>query len=138
MSGKTGPETRLVAKMRKAGIEAYGETLVMTKNHGSMYSEDGVSDLTGVLAGLFVAVEVKAPESYLVKGQPSVEKALAVGPTVKQREFIRKVLAAGGVAGFAATVEQYMEILDCAWQRDGGWGGCGHTCSGHYTEVTFP
>jgi len=118
---KSGPETALVKRMRDAGQAEYGSRLVTVKYHGSMYGEAGVSDLLCVLDGVFVACEVKAPESYPVKGQPSVEKALAEGPTLKQRAFVKRVIAAGGVGGFAATVEQFMELL----ARAESWAGQG-------------
>lgn len=105
--GKPGPETKLVAKMRAAGKAAYGSRLVQIKYHGNEYAQGGVSDLLDCLDGVFVACEVKAPESY----GGSAERALADGPTVRQREFVRKVREAGGVAGFAATVEQYLDLL---------------------------
>jgi hypothetical protein len=109
--GKPGPETRLVKKMRDAGKAAYGDSLVTIKYHGSEYSEAGVSDLLCCLMGVFVAVEVKAPESYPVKGKPSVDRALAEGPTVKQRAFLARVQKCDGIAGVAATVEQFMDLL---------------------------
>lgn len=105
---KEGPETRLVKKMRDAGRDKYGDRLITIKYHGSQFSEAGVSDLLCCLDGVFIAVEVKAPESY----GGSVEKALAEGPTIKQRGFVARIIRAGGVGGFAATVEQFMDILD--------------------------
>lgn len=124
---KSGPETKLLNKMRDAAADAFGSSIVQIKYHGGPYSSAGVSDTLHCVDGIFVAIEVKAPESH----GGSVERALANGPTVKQRAFVRKVLEAGGVAGFAATVDQYLEILDCAYQRHGGFGGCGQRCSGH-------
>lgn len=105
--GKPGPETRLVAKMRAAGKAAYGSRLVQIKYHGNEFGEAGVSDLLDCLDGVFVAAEVKAPESY----GGSVERALAEGPTRKQRAFIARIRKSGGVAGVVATVEQYMALL---------------------------
>lgn len=115
--GRSGPETKLVKKMRETAAKKYGDDLVTVKYHGSAYSEAGVSDLLCVLRGVFVAVEVKAPESYPVRGQPNVEKALEKGPTPNQRRFVDRVNTAGGEAGFAATVEQFMEILERAERR---------------------
>lgn len=108
-----GPETKLVKKMRDAGQKMYGNRLVTVKYHGSMYGEAGVSDLLCVLDGMFIACEVKAPESY----GGSVERALKVGPTVKQRAFVARVIKAGGIGGFAATVDQYMDLLADAEER---------------------
>lgn len=134
--GKSGPETRLVTKMVKAAKQKYGERLVVTNNHGGLYSATGVSDLTGCLDGVFWACEVKAPESYPVKGQPSIEKALRIGPTVKQRLFVGRVLRAGGCAGFAASVDQFLALLEhAAWMSGDGGVGANDYCSGHNTEV---
>lgn len=109
---KKGPETALIKKMRDAGRDQYGSRLVTIKYHGSQFGEAGVSDLLCCLDGVFVACEVKAPESYMVKGKPSVEKALREGPTVKQRAFVDRVNRTGGIAGFAASVEGFMALLD--------------------------
>lgn len=107
----SGPETKLVEKMREAATKKYGKRIQQIKQHGSAYSRAGVSDLLVCLDGVFIAVEVKAPESYPVKGQPSIEKALEKGPTVNQKSFIRKVDKAGGIGAVVASVEQYMEVL---------------------------
>lgn len=107
---KPGPETKLVAKMRKAARAKYGYRLVDIKYHGSQFGESGVSDMLHCIDGVFCAIEVKAPESY----NNNVERALRDGPTVKQRIFIDHVNEAGGVGGFAATVEQYMDLLEVA------------------------
>lgn len=110
--GREGPETKLIKKMRDAGTKEYGDRLVQVKYHGSQFGESGVSDLLCTLDGISIANEVKAPESY----GNNVERALEKGPTVKQRLFIGRVLAAGGCGGFSATVEQHMEMLAHAEQ----------------------
>lgn len=107
---KPGPETKLVAKMRKAGKEKYGPGFVSVKYHGSQYGEAGVSDLFCCLHGVFVAVEVKAPESY----GGSVEKALEKGPTPNQLEFGRRIEAADGIFDVCATVDQFLDVLALA------------------------
>lgn len=107
-------ETALVLKMRKAGRAKYGDRLVDIKYHGDAMSEAGVSDILCCLDGVFVAVEAKSPESSTHKRktlEASIEHALEKGPTVKQRLFVARVLRSGGCAGFAATVEQFMDIL---------------------------
>lgn len=111
---KPGPETKLVKKMRDAGRDLYGQRLVTIKYHGDMMGEAGVSDLLCCLDGVFIAAEVKAPESYKVKGQPSVEKAEATGGTVKQHLFIDRIVAAGGCGGVVASVEHFMDLLAVA------------------------
>lgn len=127
MAGREGPETRLVKKMRDAGKKEYGARLVTVKYHGGPYGQAGVSDLLCVLDGIFIACEVKAPESYPVKGEPSVEKALAKGPTTQQLAFLETVAKAGGYGAVVATVDQFMDAL---WNA---------SCYGEYRRsVTFP
>jgi len=126
--GKPGPETKLIKKMRDAGTAKYGDRLVLTKYHGSQFGEAGVSDLLGTLDGVFLAIEVKAPENY----SNSVDKAIEKGPTLKQRLYVDRVLAAGGCAGFAASIEQFMDILAHADQ--GSIEGTGQACEGHNTR----
>lgn len=128
---RQGAETALVLKMRKAGRAKYGERLVDIKYHGDAMSEAGVSDILCCLDGVFVAIEVKSPEASTHKRktlEASIAHALEKGPTVKQRLFVARVLKAGGCAGFAATVEQFMEQLDHAYQM--GQGAVGY-CDGH-------
>lgn len=104
---KEGPETKLLNKMRLAAKAIYGDQLVIVKYHGSQFGETGVSDLLCCLNGIFVAVEVKAPDNY----GNSVEKALAKGPTVKQMLFGGRVEKAGGVFDVCASVEGFLETL---------------------------
>lgn len=112
MAGKPGPETALIKKMRAESQPVYGSRLVVWKNHGSEFAEAGLPDLTGMLDGVFIACEVKAPESY----GGSVDRALLRGPTIKQRAFIARVNEGGGIGWFAATVEQWMDGLAYADQ----------------------
>lgn len=51
-------EKTIENKIRKQWEEAGG---VVYKNHGGAYTKKGVPDLTGVLKGIYVALEVKAP-----------------------------------------------------------------------------
>lgn len=113
---KQGPETKLIARCRKRAREKYGYRLVDIKYHGDIYAEAGVSDLLHCLDGVFVAIEMKAPESY----GGSVERAVQKGPTVKQRLFIDHVNEAGGVGGVAASEDQYMDLLEVAEFRAQG------------------
>jgi len=127
---RENPETVLTRKMRKAGMEKYGHRLVVVKYPGSEMGEAGVSDLLWVLDGVFGATEVKSPESSTHKRktiEASIAHALDKGPTLKQRVFVRRVLAASGCGGFAATVEQFMEQLACAERVSTGMDVCvGH------------
>lgn len=117
MSGKPGSETLLVGRMRKAGNLLYVERVVITKYHGSGFSETGVSDLLGVCDSIMFACEVKHPKNY----GGSVERALSEGPSFKQRAYLKRVAAAGGVASVAATVEQFLETLRRCADREVGW-----------------
>lgn len=105
-----GPEARLIKAMRKAGRAEFGDDFVCTKYHGGPFSEAGVSDLFGTVRGWFWVCEVKAPESY----GNSEARALEKGPTTNQREYLRKVNAAGGVGTVAVNVEQFLETLRIA------------------------
>lgn len=132
MAGKQGPETALALKMRKEGIARYGARFRPVKYVGCLGAETGVSDLLVCMDGLFVACEVKSPESSTHKRktlQASIEHALTVGPTAKQRIYVDEILASGGCAGFAATVEQFMAMLEHA--ADMAAGDVPRPCWGH-------
>lgn len=113
---KQGPEGRLIDRAKKAATEKYGDRLVWLKHHGGPFATAGVSDLLICLDGVFVAIEMKAPENY----SNSVVKAVTQGPTTKQRVFIDKVIAAGGVGGYAASVEGVMFLLAMALAKAEG------------------
>lgn len=105
---RQGPEAKLIKQMRDAAKDEYGSRFVSVKYHGSQFGEAGVSDLLCVLDGLFVAIEVKAPESY----DGSVERAERTGATVKQKAFIKRVKLAGGFGGVVASVEHFLDLLE--------------------------
>lgn len=132
MAGKSGPETALTLKMRKAAADKYGARFRPVKYVGCLGAETGVSDLLVCMDGLFVACEVKSPLASSHKRktvQASIEHALRVGPTVKQRLYVADILASGGCAGFAATVGQFMEMLEHA--ADMAAGDVPRPCPGH-------
>lgn len=104
---RIGPETRLVNKMRDTAKAHYGDRILIIKQHGSEFAQGGVSDLIICLDGKFLAVEVKAPESY----GGSVERAVEVGPSVRQLAFGARVHTAGGGFAVCATVEDFMAVL---------------------------
>lgn len=112
--GKPGPEARLQRRMRAAAKAEYGERLVVIKYHGNEFGEAGVSDLLCCVDGVFVAAEVKAPESY----GGSEERAVMEGPTLKQMAFIGRINAAGGVGGVVASVEGFLALLAEAVSRN--------------------
>lgn len=98
--GKAGPETRLVAAMRTAAKEKYGDRLVVVKYHGSAYSQSGVSDLLCCLDGAFVAAEVKVGTSY--------------GLTKLQEAFLETVRRSGGESACVRSVEEFLALLERA------------------------
>lgn len=110
---KSGPEAKLIEKMKEDATAEYGGDLVWIKYHGNRYSTSGVSDLLLCLRGVFVAAEIKSPKNY----GGSIERACEEGPTVKQYEFIKKVNKAGGEADVVASREQFMALLARAAAR---------------------
>ena len=104
---KQGPEGRLIDKMKTEATKQYGSRLVWIKHHGGPHATAGVSDLLLCLDGVFIAVEVKAPENY----SGSVEKAIEKGPTLKQKAFLDRVNEAGGTGAVCASVEGLLEVL---------------------------
>lgn len=94
----SGPETKVLNEMRKAATEKYGDRIAIVKYHGGPYSQAGVSDLLICLDGLFIAVEVKAPE-----GKHPV--------TVKQKAFLDRIGRAGGYSAVCRTVEEFLAEL---------------------------
>ena len=118
--------------MRKAALAKYGARFRSVKYVGCLGAETGVSDMLSSMDGLFVACEVKSPDSSTHKRstvEASIIHALTKGPTVKQRLFVDEILASGGCAGFAATVEQFMEMLEHA--ADMAAGDVPRPCPGH-------
>lgn len=106
--GRPGPETKLMNAVKEKMEERYGSDLLITKYHGDMYAKAGVSDWLVCFRGVFIAAEWKAPDNY----GGSVERAEEKGGTVKQKEFVRKVIAAGGVGGVVASEESFQKLLD--------------------------
>lgn len=110
---KQGPEGRLIDKAKIVATKKYGDRLVWIKHHGGPHATAGISDLLLCLDGVFVAIEMKAPENY----SGSVEKAIEKGPTVKQKAFLDRVNGAGGIGAVCASVEGLLEVLASAQQH---------------------
>ena len=60
------------------------------------FRRKGVSDLLGIWKARFIAIEVKVPKKY---------------PTKEQKEFLRDVAAAGGIAVLARSVDDVRKAL---------------------------
>lgn len=65
----------------------------------------GISDLIGVYRGRFVAIEVKDP-------------ANTAGPTPRQKLFMSRVKAAGGVAFVARDLDKVKRIIDAITPKE--------------------
>lgn len=90
-----GPESRLVAKIKKA-LEESGAFLF--KVHGGPYQSAGIADLIGVVNGRFFALEVKVP------GRRSTLTDL-------QAAFLENVERHGGLAACVTSVDEALEAL---------------------------
>lgn len=103
----SGPETKLVAKMRKAIEERWPDSYSV-KISGGPYQSAGLPDLIVVVEGWIVGIEVKAQrpgESY--------EHALG-RVTLRQQARINDLRKAGAVAGPALTVAEAVALVEQA------------------------
>ena len=83
---ESGLRSRIVKRLRERGWLAQVQ-------HGSVFSGSGRSDILGCAVGRFFAIEVKIPD-------------LTSQPTPLQEAYLRSVLAAGGIAFVARSVEE--------------------------------
>jgi len=72
------------------------------RNHGGMYSYNGLSDITGCLNGKFVAIECKVI-NLPKRGNTLIN--MVSGVTWKQKQFLQDVDGAGGVGYFGIRFE---------------------------------
>lgn len=90
-----GPETRIVHAIMQA-LNARPMNWSM-KVHGGIFQSAGIPDIIGCDSGRFFGIEVKTP----------------VGKATKlQLLTIRRIIAAGGRAGVATSVEEALTILE--------------------------
>lgn len=94
-------EAKLQREIRKRLETELGG--VWFKNHGGPYVSEGISDITGCLAGRFIAFEVKLPGR---------EKTL----TRLQQKFIDRVKEAKGIAGMVTSYEDCLKLLEESWK----------------------
>lgn len=100
-------EGQLVDAMKKAIKTSY-PTVYMIKVNGGMYQESGIPDLVMCLDGLMIGIEVKHQK-------PGESRLHAVDrTTLKQRQHIARIVAAGGMAGVALDVETALLIIQLA------------------------
>ena len=69
------------------------------KTHGGPYQAVGLPDIIGLHKGKFIGIEAKVPGK---------ENTL----TDKQKQVIRKIKLAGGIAFMATSAEQVLETLE--------------------------
>jgi len=95
---RTGPETRLVKRIKRAIEERLGSGAFVFKVHGGPFQQAGLPDLIGCVNGLFIALEVKHPD----QSHP-VSKI--------QQHIIDRITAAGGTAAVVESVEDALYVL---------------------------
>jgi hypothetical protein len=98
-----GPETKLVAAIKKAVLARYPDAFVH-RNHGSQFSS-GMPDLTMVVKGTPCFLEVKAPR------EGEADHSVLSRVTPLQTETLKRLREAGAVAEVCWSVEQALEIL---------------------------
>ena len=90
------PETRLTNKIMKA-LKKHGGFWV--KIHGSAFQVSGIPDILGCYQGLFVALEVKLPET-------------AEDASLRQRLMMKRIRAAGGIPMIVTSTEAALEVVE--------------------------
>jgi hypothetical protein len=104
---KSGPETRLVNRMRKAVSARWPEAFVV-KVHGSPYQRAGLPDLLVIVGGRAVWLEVKAQA-------PGESEEHARGRvTALQQVTLDDLARSGAVAGVAITVAEVLAYVASA------------------------
>lgn len=105
---------RIIAALRARGI-------YVEKMHGSQYQAAGIPDLIGFSHGFGFAIEVKDPArtSYSASEREAVASLRALGIpcgsaggcSAIQASHIRRIIAAGGRAGVATSVDEAFEVI---------------------------
>lgn len=93
-----GPETRIVNAIMRAFGSGWPHSWFV-KIHGGPFQAAGIPDIVGVVEGRFVALEVKCP------GKESTTTKL-------QALTIRRILAAGGIAGVVCSATDAVLFVD--------------------------
>ena len=99
-----GPETKLVARIRKAIAKRYPSAWAI-KVHGDSYQETGLPDLLLCVEGHLIGLEVKCP-----RPGESREHALARA-TPKQRAQLARIRAAGGTGAVVVSEEEALDVI---------------------------
>lgn len=100
----SGPESKLVDKIRRGIDREYPESFVM-KVHGNPYQTAGLPDLWCIVEGKVIGLEVKAQ-------RPGESESHARGrATERQLATIESIRKAGGFGGVVLTVEESLKII---------------------------
>lgn len=91
-------ETKLSIDIQNSLRQTYKTDIFLWKNHGNMFSLEGLPDITGVYKGYMFALEVKIPN-----GRYKL--------TDEQKARIRQIRAAGGYAYKCVSVEQAHKVI---------------------------
>jgi len=105
----------------------YSEKTKSYRRNKNNFIQRGISDITGALRGKYIAIEVKKPSEmkFFDKSLEDLQKAFneaelsGKSPStlkkyvhaIEQREFLDKVVKAGGIGFFASSVEEVKEKL---------------------------
>lgn len=104
-------EKSLQSRVWKAVIKRWPNAYIIHPV-GSPYQEPGINDLLLCVEGLFVSMELK----FIHPGESwmhAVERT-----TVQQRSHIKRVMAAGGMAGTVTSVDEAIDLIERAFVKD--------------------
>lgn len=100
----TGPESRLVARIRRELAQTF-PGIWTVKIHGGPYQDAGIPDLFAILDGHLIAIEVKAQ-------RPGESREHALGRvTTRQQATLDALSRAGATAGVALSVEDAVALV---------------------------
>lgn len=103
-------ESGLVRNIVKAIKREYPDAFVW-KVHGGPYQVVGIPDLAACVNGLYVGIEIKHQK-------PGESEAHArERTTLIQRQRIKEIIQAGGIAGTALSEEEALEIISRGLER---------------------
>ena len=107
-----GPESRLVGRIVKAVRKHYPGAWVF-KVHGNPYQPTGIPDLLICIQGILIGAEVKC----LGPGESRAAARNRVSP--QQRQHLRLINEAGGMAGVVMSIDDTLELIERALAHRG-------------------
>lgn len=85
------------------------------RRHTSKFYFKGISDILGVYAGKIVAIEIKLPKELKWWLNNKDKQNLMNDKYLRfyrQDQFIRRIIELGGIAGFASSLDEAINILE--------------------------